>query len=109
MQALKTRLNNGIRHNQAWRRAEIDSRFRRLVMILISLLPWALPEAKIEAAPSALNRHKRLQLGEQIEILFEVTRQEKIFPNSLARLATHLIAQFLVVDQLHHSFGCFVD
>jgi hypothetical protein len=66
MQALKARLNNGNRHNQAWRRAEIDSRF---VMILISLLPWALPEAKIEAAPSALNRHKRLQLGEQIEIL----------------------------------------
>jgi hypothetical protein len=88
MQALKARLNNGNRHNQAWRRAEIDSRF---VMILISLLPWALPEAKIEAAPSALNRHKRLQLGEQIEILFEVTRQQEIFANSLARLVPHLV------------------
>jgi hypothetical protein len=50
MQALKARLNNRIRHNQAWRRAQIDWRFQRLVMILISLLPWALPEAKIEAA-----------------------------------------------------------
>src|SRR5437870_7345448 len=53
--------------------------------------------------------HAGLQLAEEIKILFEVTRQEKILPNSLARLAAHLIAQFLIVDQFHHAPGCFFD
>ena len=46
-----------------------------------------------------------LQLAEEIEILFEITRHQKLFANSLARFVSHLIAQSLIVDQLYDSFS----
>jgi hypothetical protein len=61
----------------------------------------------MQLAPLALKRRGHLQLAEEIEILFEITRQEKILPNSLACLAAHLIAQFFIVNQFYDALGGF--
>src|SRR5207249_7780910 len=66
-----------------------DARSRRRTALWLQLIATARPK--------------------EIQILFEVTGQQKIFPNCLLRLASHFVAQFLVINYLHHSFGCLVD